>query len=351
MYGMDMVNSSREEFVDNFAVARFSDITLTLRLQDLAFNERTAIVTLLLHLAEFDRRELYAALGFPSLFVYCTTKLRFSEEAAYRRIHAARVSRKYPEVLPLIAEGRLQLSVIAILSAHLTDENRMELLGQACDKSFRDVQRLVACLAPQPEKADVIRHLPEPAPSPTEDLPFMPGTPAPPLIQPGSLPLPSKIEPVAPQRVRFSFTGNEALLRKFERARAVLWHKYPAGKLEDIFAEALDFLLNKKDPARRIQKKASLKRPPPVPRAAASRRIPQWVKDEVWDRDHGQCAFLAPDGARCPEQNGLEFDHIIPWALGGRSHDPKNIRLLCREHNQLRAQRMFGPAAIRCRRP
>ena len=136
---------------------------------------------------------------------------------------------------------------------------------------------------------------------------------------------------------------DEALLRKLESARSVLRHKHPAGRLEDIFAEALDFLLDREDPERRLEKKRRLKRKPP-PRAAdiESRRIPQWVKDEVWARDGGQCAFTPPGGTRCPERDGLEFDHIMPWALGGRSHDPRNIRLLCRGHNQMLGRQMFG---------
>jgi len=163
---------------------------------------------------------------------------------------------------------------------------------------------------------------------------------------------PPRIEPGAPRRVRFSFTGDEALLRKLARARAVLKRRYPAGKLEDIFAEALGLLLDKKDPACRLKRKAGLKRqPPPSQSALETRRIPQWVKDEVWSRDNGRCAFKAPDGTRCPERGGLEFDHVIPWALGGRSHDPGNIRLLCRAHNQLQGRRIFAEAAMRSHPP
>jgi hypothetical protein len=330
----------RTEFVDNSEIARLSDQELTFRLQILAADERTSLVALLAHLAEFDRRKLYGPLGCSSLFTYCTTRLRFSEEAAYRRIHAARVSQKYPEALPMIADGRLQLSAIAALSVHLTDDNHLELLDRACDKSFRDVQRVVASLAPQPEKADVIRRSPESEPAQPAELSFT----APISSSEPASPIPSpRIEPVAPDRVRFSFTGDEALLRKVERAQAILWHKHPAGRLEDIFAEALDFLLDKKDPERRLEKKKRLKRrPAPILADTESRRIPQWVKDEVWARDGGQCAFIPPDGTRCPEREGLEFDHIMPWALGGRSHDPRNIRLLCRGHNQMRGRDMFG---------
>lgn len=79
-----------------------------------------------------------------------------------------------------------------------------------------------------------------------------------------------------------------------------------------------------------------------------TRRITKGVKDFVWGRDEGRCAFAAPDGMRCSATKNLEFDHIRPWALGGSSDDPANIRLLCRAHNQHAARKIFGdrvPAA------
>lgn len=66
------------------------------------------------------------------------------------------------------------------------------------------------------------------------------------------------------------------------------------------------------------------------------------VRHEVWQRDEGRCAFVSPDGVRCNETTWLEWDHIVPWALGGSSDDPANIRLLCRSHNQSEALRLFG---------
>ncbi|MBI5240147.1 MAG: HNH endonuclease, partial [Elusimicrobia bacterium] len=81
--------------------------------------------------------------------------------------------------------------------------------------------------------------------------------------------------------------------------------------------------------------------------AASSRRVPQWVRDRVWERDQGRCSFRAADGRRCGPRAWLEFDHVRPYALGGASDDPANVRLLCRAHNQLRAREMFGEAARR----
>ena len=74
--------------------------------------------------------------------------------------------------------------------------------------------------------------------------------------------------------------------------------------------------------------------------------IPLPARDAVWCRDGGRCAFIGPDGRRCPETAGLEVDHIVPWAAGGSSTDTRNLRLACRQHNLLFARRCFGAAAI-----
>lgn len=74
-----------------------------------------------------------------------------------------------------------------------------------------------------------------------------------------------------------------------------------------------------------------------------SRHIPNAVKREVVARDGERCSFVAPDGRRCHERGRLEFHHDRPFACGGAA-TVENIRLLCRSHNALMAERDFGRA-------
>jgi hypothetical protein len=60
-----------------------ADEQLLARVKSLAGVERHATVDLIAALAEVDRRKLYLAEGFPSLFNYCTHVLHLSEHAAY----------------------------------------------------------------------------------------------------------------------------------------------------------------------------------------------------------------------------------------------------------------------------
>ena len=124
---------------------------------------------------------------------------------------------------------------------------------------------------------------------------------------------------------KIAFDCGKDLLEKLDRAREVLRHKFPAGKCEDILDEALEGLLDRRDPSRGR---------PAARGPVRTRYIPQWVRDAVWRRDGGRCAHVGLDDRRCVERGGLEYDHIVPFGLGGKSNSPENIRLLCRPHNR-----------------
>jgi len=72
-----------------------------------------------------------------------------------------------------------------------------------------------------------------------------------------------------------------------------------------------------------------------------SRHIPRSVRDEVWARDGGRCAYVSPAGVRCTSRWNLEIDHVVPFARGG-GNDAGNLRLLCAKHNRVEAERVYG---------
>src|SRR5512145_1930173 len=141
-------------------VARLNDRDLLHQAALLADRERGATVELVGHLAELDARKLYVAEGYGSLFAYCTGPLRLAEHAAYNRIEAARLSRRFPVVLDLLSDGSLNLSTLRLLAPHLTPENFEALVDQARHWSKREVETLVAELAPRPDVPASVRKLP-----------------------------------------------------------------------------------------------------------------------------------------------------------------------------------------------
>src|SRR6266545_4463625 len=99
-----------------------SDDDLLAPLADVLLRGRRVEAELVWHLAEVDRRRLYLREACPSMHVYVTQRLRMSDAEAYLRITVARVSRRFPVVLAMLADGRLHLSAIAKPAPHLRDE-------------------------------------------------------------------------------------------------------------------------------------------------------------------------------------------------------------------------------------
>jgi len=92
-------------------------------LSELARQSNALIAQLLAHLVELEERMLHLELGFSSLFAYCVDSLGMSEGSAGRRVTAARVCRRFPEVFERVARGELHLCALCALAPHLNSEN------------------------------------------------------------------------------------------------------------------------------------------------------------------------------------------------------------------------------------
>ena len=330
---------------------KLSDAELLSRVIALASRERDATVELVAHLAELDRRKLYRAEGFSSLFSYCTKALGLSEPAAYRRIVAARLSRRVPEVLARLASGSISLSTLCVIAPHLSDDNCGLLLTGVEGKGKREAEALVARLFPQEDVPASLRKLP----SPNEKNAPLAATVSPALMaraaEATALPLACPpvaasalhrptIAALAPERYRVQFTIGRETQEKLRQAQDLLRRELPDGDLAAIFDRALTLLLQ--DIARR---KVAASNSPRKGRDVrpGSRHIPAEVKRRVWLRDAGRCAFVAGNGRRCDATAFLEFHHVHPYALGGEP-TVENVALRCREHNLFEAGLVFGPS-------
>src|SRR5262245_59302969 len=87
-----------------------------------AANVKAATLALLEHLAVVDRRRLYSARGYSSLWDFVHKGLGYSEAQASDRVAAVRVMAKVPEVRAELQAGRLSLTSTAKLGAHMRRE-------------------------------------------------------------------------------------------------------------------------------------------------------------------------------------------------------------------------------------
>ncbi len=75
------------------------------------------------------------------------------------------------------------------------------------------------------------------------------------------------------------------------------------------------------------------------------RRIPNALLRQILARDGMRCTFTTAAGYRCDARTFLEIHHDDPWARGG-ADTLDNLRLLCRDHNRLLAERDYGAAHV-----
>jgi hypothetical protein len=326
------------------ALRTLGDDELLERVMALAVRERGATAELVAHLAEVQARRLHLAAGYPSMYAYGRQALRLSEYAAYHRIKAARVARRFPVVLDLLAEGAVTLTTVRLLAPHLTDDNHVEVLESARGASKSAVQRLVAGLAPQPDVPTSVRKVAAPkapvtsasavsSPVPAASGPVPAATP---ILAPTSAPTVAHQEPrravaspLSPDRYKLQLTIGGDTLERLELARDMLRHAMPSGDAAEVIDRALRQLL--KELAR--TKFAATERPrTSLGVAPESHDVPAEVKRVVFVRDLGRCAFAGKDGHRCNARGLLEFHHVRPFSEGGLP-TVDNIELRCRAHN------------------
>ena len=318
-----------------------SDQALIDEVKAAAVRERVATVRLIALLAELDARRLYLGEGCSSLFTYCTQVLRLSEHAASGRIEAARIARKFPVVLDLLAEGAVTLTTLTLLGPQLTPANHQQVLTEARHRSKREVEQLVARLRPLPPVPKSVRKLPTSKAASGMDL-LADATSevqraAAPVATPSSAP-PQQVvlTPLAPDRYKVQLTVTRATHDKLRRAQDLLRHSIPTGDLAEIVDRAVTVLLADHERA----KLAAVEHPRAARSCAVGARyIPSAVRRAVWRRDGAQCAFVGAEG-RCTERGFLEFHHIRPHAVGGAT-TVENLELRCRAHNLHEAEHYF----------
>ena len=114
-------------------------------LRGLLSHERDVVTDFLVYLEEFDRRGFALALGYGSLFDYCTRGLGLSSSAAYRRITAARLLRRFPIMEPMLRDGRLSPTTVTMLKDVLEPGNQSDLRAVARGGETTVDNLLLAC--------------------------------------------------------------------------------------------------------------------------------------------------------------------------------------------------------------
>jgi HNH endonuclease len=307
-------------------LTEMSDLNLLASFNDLTIDERENLVAQLLHIGEMDRRKAF--LDYPSLKALLVQENGMEDWVAERKIRAARLLRKFPEIQGLLESGKLNISLLEIAQgcAHrekLSDPECLELFRTVSGLSCRAARREIASLYPASE-AELPRDQVRPL---TEEL--------------------SELRCVA---------KNEDL-DTLEEIRGLLAHSHPElgmGELIGIIASDYRKRHHPEEAAKRALARKQKKQKPSVvvetPAAAqpenTERRTPDrsLTHELTWQQGY-QCGYIDPHTQRrCTSAYALERDHIQAWADGGET-ELHNLRWLCRNHHGRVSFLRFGESS------
>jgi 5-methylcytosine-specific restriction endonuclease McrA len=359
----------------SYSLLHLDDHILRRDLASAASQDRGATASFLAHIAEFDARKLYRPAAYPSMRLYCVRELRMSEDAAYRRIGVARTARRFPVIFPALADGRLNITAVLLLTPYLTQSTADDLLEAAANKTKAEIELLLAERFPRRDLPTLIQAIAAPddsdaqaarleaadaqlalervgglalqqvtesaVPSVMQLAPERVISPAPQTAPERIAPVPpaprARLAPLSPGRFALQVTVDQETHDQLRYAQALLGHAVPNGDVAKVLQRALDSLIEKLE-----QKKfAKCARSCPRRSHANGRYVPAEIRRIVWQRDGGQCTFVSEAGKRCEARDRLEFDHIDPVARGGQTTADR-LQLRCRAHNQYTAERTFG---------
>lgn len=282
------------KYINRMNLKHLSDSKLLLKTKELTRQEREVTAEVLHHLKEIERRRLFSELGYGSLFDYAVKELGYSEPAANRRIQSARLLKEFPKLEQKLIEGSVSLTNLTQVQQFFVKEeitNREEKI------------EIIACIENATKKEceqELLKHTDNPVPKE--------------IIKQIKTDL---------HTVKFNFT-NETLTLLNEIKDVLSHNRFSHDELmRRVFKIALPVLKESKF-------KTNAKLTTPAASPSINRHIPNLVKKKVYERDGGKCT-------KCKSTYKLEFDHVKPYAHGGK-HTTENLRLLCFSCNQRRLQ-------------
>lgn len=278
--------------------------------QTLVADEKRIDLELLDHLREIDRRMLHLEMGYGTLFDFAVQYLGLTEASAYRRLSAMRMIREMPEVKARLESGALSLSNLAAAETFFRAERKQGKSRSATEK--KELLRQIEGLSKRECEKKLLEISPEAA-------------------------LPKERErALTPELTELRLVVDLETLGLLKQVRDA----HPGLTTAQVIKRAL------KEAAREVEATRTPKFAPVQKSKTEQSGSVAEMRRQAFARSQGRCEFKSQDGRRCESRNGLEIDHSIPQARGGKN-DPSNLRVLCRGHNSYEAVRILGAQVMR----
>lgn len=349
----------------NLNVRALTNHGLVGELHTLVAQERKITRQILELIAEADRRRLYAEAGYPNIYEWLMKEFKYSEGAASRRVAAARLLSAESTVAAKVESGELSLTNLSRAQVMIRVEEKRRG-GRLTPEAKAEVIELVESKSTREAEVSLAAHFPEAAA------------------------IAAKKESVricgGDEQVQVQVVLTKQQHAKLERVREVTSHSHFGASLADLIEVLADNFLDRCDPLQREVKPRGATKPKKsqtpsdstksvadqrdddarnleraMPRcdlgagvAAQSqvdrsgrKPIKPSVRNLIYRQGDGKCGYRDPiTGRVCGSRFLVEMDHTVLVALGG-TNAPENLRLRCRVHNQLEAEKVLGPEKMR----
>jgi len=314
--------------ISNQILSGISNHEVLNEMDRLVKSERKITHTILNHINEIESRRLYAELGYDSMFKYLTQRCGYGEDSAYRRLQAARVLKKNPEIALKLEQGSLNLTQLTQVQKCLKQERKvgvifrpvqtLQILEQIENKSSFETKKVLAVEFNQP-------------------------------IQTHEVVKPQRDESV---RLEIAFTPEQ--MKTLNQVKDLLSHSLPEGSWAEIIVHLAEKHIKKtlgknqetdNQAPEESAKPSSVKINEPSAKSTQSflakrkrRPIKITLRRKLLQKARHCCEFFDPKtNTQCQSHYQLQIDHRIPLACGGTDTEA-NLRVLCRTHNLLAAK-------------
>ena len=304
-----------------------TDDELVASFRDLVIVEPEEEFFKLKHIVELERRKLY--FGCASLRSYLIKEFKMDESCAERRVRAARLLVRFPELEESLRFGKLNLTLLDLAQAcahreKLTDPELWELLLGISGMTTRAATREIACRYPL-----------------TANLPR------------------DRIRPLNEEQSELRCVVKNSVVETLEEIRGLLAHANPRISLGEMIEILANEYRERHHPEAKAERAAEreekkMAKSPSAPKPPAENVSAKWTESRYFSqavlhalvrRDGYRCSYVDPkSGKRCLSTHRLEADHITAWADGGQS-ELSNARLLCIGHHRRVSFLRFGEAS------
>jgi len=306
--------------VKRYSLKHLSDESLLRGLIALVAQDRITTAELLAHIAEVDERKLYLPGGHASMFAYCVAEFRLSEDAAAKRIQAARVARRFPAIFEAVARGRLHLTAVGLLAPYLIEETAAGLLAAAEHKTKIEIEQLLAERFPKSEmlaweaEGSPCQH----APAHVDGVQVVANSASDARqFASGRMEDHPRVTQLSTQSVALQVTLERGTHEKLRYAGELLGHQVPAGDIATVLGRTFgpEFMRHKRISAAEMRAAAQ------IARARQAARTPRPEEDPdhsvvPWLRALGFSAAEAGRAAeRCKQMMGASLEEKVRAAL------------------------------------